>query len=339
MYQNPRQISLGGIAPASALCSVIAERDQLATTGIGEAARLGVLEVARQRRAEHLAALIGSTRRNWRPLAYWLLILTAALAGSRILLGAYATLLSWQNVPVSISALAAVLLAAGVSSIAGFAFSAICGAILLQMMNDPVEAVQIMMVCSIAIQSLSIAVLWRDVDWRTLPRFIAGGAVGLPIGVWLLLHLGHAGFNEAMGGLLIAYASYRMLRRPFAVTSAGGLADTCVGLLGGITGGLAGFPGAAVTIWCGMRGWDKHRQRGIYQPYILVMQILALLLIQVMRRSAAHGAGLHLGSLAFVPVALLGTWFGLVIFHRLPDRHFAMAVNVLLLVSGVGLLA
>jgi hypothetical protein len=42
--------------------------------------------------------------------------------------------------------------------------------------------------------------------------------------------------------------------------------------------------------------------------------------------------------LEFVPVALLGTWFGLAIFRRLSDRTFTLAVNLLLLASGFGLL-
>jgi uncharacterized membrane protein YfcA len=115
--------------------------------------------------------------------------------------------------------------------------------------------------------------------------------------------------------------------------------DACVGFLGGITGGLAGFPGATVTIWCGMRGWDKRRQRGIYQPFILLMQVLALLLIQIMRPSVTRSVGPSLVPLVeFVPVALLGTWFGLAIFRRLSDRTFTLAVNLLLLASGFGLL-
>jgi hypothetical protein len=53
-----------------------------------------------------------------------------------------------HGVPVA----AAVLLAALASSIAGFAFSAICGAMLFHLTDDPVQAVQIMIVCSIANQ-------------------------------------------------------------------------------------------------------------------------------------------------------------------------------------------
>jgi hypothetical protein len=39
------------------------------------------------------------------------------------------------------------------------------------------------------------------------------------------------------------------------------------------------FPGAFVTIWCGLKGWSKERQRALYQPFILLTQVAALLLI------------------------------------------------------------
>lgn len=47
--------------------------------------------------------------------------------------------------------LAAVFVASTLSSIAGFAFSAICGAMLFHLLPRPVDIVQIMIVCSIAI--------------------------------------------------------------------------------------------------------------------------------------------------------------------------------------------
>jgi uncharacterized protein len=260
-----------------------------------------------------------------------------ALVSAAILI-AYAALLPRDNLPASVPALGAVLLASTLSSIAGFAFSAICGVMLLHMMSDPLQVVETMMVCSIAIQSLSVAALWRDVEWRELLTFLIGGTIGLPFGVWLLLNLGHVGFRQAVGALLTAYAAYALLKRPVTIRSGGNLINSCVGFLGGITGGLAGFPGAAVTIWCGMRGWDKRRQRGVYQPFILVMQVLALLLIQIMRPAITQGAGPSLVPLEFVPVALLGTWFGLAIFRRLSDRNFTLTVNLLLLASGAGLL-
>ncbi len=109
----------------------------------------------------------------------------------------YAVLLPRDNLSSSAPALGAVLLASTLSSIAGFAFSAICGVMLLHMMSDPLQVVETMMVCSIAIQSLSVTALWRDIEWRELLTFLAGGTIGLPLGVWLLLNLGHAGFQRS----------------------------------------------------------------------------------------------------------------------------------------------
>ncbi len=92
-----------------------------------------------------------------------------------------------------------------------------------------------------------------------------------------------------------------------------------------------------MTIWCGMKGWDKARQRGVYQPFILIMQVLALLAIEFVAPVVAAGPGLGAAAWTFIPAALLGTCCGLAIFKRLTDVQFARAVNVLLIASGLGL--
>src|SRR5947208_1978102 len=102
------------------------------------------------------------------------------------LLVAEGTMLALQGHPRATVVLIAILLASGASSIAGFAFSAICGALLFHLMESPVYAVQVMIVCSIAMQLLSVATLWRSIDWRSLPVFLIGGVFGVPGGAWLL---------------------------------------------------------------------------------------------------------------------------------------------------------
>jgi uncharacterized membrane protein YfcA len=240
----------------------------------------------------------------------------------------------FPNIPV---ALIAVLLAATVSSIAGFAFSALCGALLFHLIDSPVYAVNVMIVCSIAIQLLSVAALRRSIDWRSLPIFLTGGVLGVPVGVYLLLHLQTGAYRNVIGALLIAYGGYLLLRWPVRALQMGPLSDACAGFLGGVTGGLAGFPGASVTIWCGLKGWDKARQRGVYQPFILGMQPVTLAAIYLMRPSSPAATPLDWNTLAFVPAALLGAWFGLRIFKRLSDRQFELVVNTLLILSGIGL--
>ena len=172
----------------------------------------------------------------------------------------------------------------------------------------------------------------------SLPIYLAGGVLGVPAGVYLLLNLHTGAYREVIGGLLIAYGGYLLLRQRTWSLRAGPLSDACTGFLGGLTGGLAAFPGAFVTIWCGLKGWDKARQRGVYQPFILGMQPVTLIVIYLMRPSSSTAAQMDWKVLVFVPAALLGTWFGLNIFKRLSDRQFELAVCALLIFFGIGLI-
>jgi uncharacterized membrane protein YfcA len=245
--------------------------------------------------------------------------------------------LSAQGVPGIAYALTAVFIASTVSSIAGFAFSALSGALLFHLIDDQVYVVRVMIVCSIAIQMLSVATLWRTIDWRSLGVFLTGGLLGVPAGVYLLLHLPGTAYRSMIGILLIAYGCYVLLRPPVRTLQLGAVSDVGAGFLGGITGGLAGFPGCFVTIWCGLKGWDKARQRSVYQPFILLMQPVTLLAIHLMRGPSQATAQFDWKVYVFIPAALLGAWFGLGIFKRLSDRQFELVVNALLIASGFGL--
>lgn len=235
--------------------------------------------------------------------------------------------------------LSAVFVASTLSSIAGFAFSAICGAMLFHLLTKPVHIVQIMLVCSIAIQLLSVVTLRNAIDWKHLARFIAGGVIGLPLGIYLLTHLASHLYLRCIGMFLIAYGLFMIVRRPPRARFTNVTGDYIAGFLGGVTGGFVAFPGAFVTIWCGLKGWTKDQQRGVYQPFILVMQVLALALIWLMPSAHGPDGGITLSTLLYVPGALLGTWCGIAIFRRLTDIQFARVVNLLLIVSGLGLLS
>src|SRR4029450_12517143 len=111
------------------------------------------------------------------------------------------------------------------------------------------------------------------------------------------LHADGTVYAVGLGAFLTAYACYVLLRREVPVVRGNAWRDAIVGALGGLAGGLAGFPGSFVTIWCSMRGWDKLRQRAVYQPYILLMQLVTIACLHVEAPRAAHSG--H--DLAFVP--------------------------------------
>lgn len=228
-----------------------------------------------------------------------------------------------------------VMICALVSSIAGFAFAALAGCALAYFKLDPVSAVRTIVVCSTAIQLYAVWKLRESIRWRPLWPLLAGGASTLPLGVWLLVRLDASSFAAGLGLLLIGYGGFSLLRRETRVVRGGLWTAAIAGALGGLTGGLAGLPAPSVTIWCSMRGWDKQRQRALYQPYILVMQLLTMLCLSWQAPPAAHAA--H--DLAFVPFALFGAIGGLAVYQRLTNRQFQTATSALLLVSGAGLLA
>ena len=236
--------------------------------------------------------------------------------------------------PAQYASLTVVLLAGFVSGVAGFAFSAVAAGGLAHFDVDPIQAVQIMALCSITIQLYSVIAIRRDIRWQRVLPFVAGGFATLPIGIYLLTHLSVALFDFVLGLFLVAYG-VKGLSRPSRYKAQGNWRiDFAVGALGGITGGIAAFPGAFVTIWCTLRGWDKDTSRGVYQPYILSMQLAA---VAWMRAEAVPfvKAGTAVPCAA---VALLAAHLGLAVFRRLGNRQFARIVAALLALSGLSLL-
>jgi uncharacterized membrane protein YfcA len=113
-----------------------------------------------------------------------------------------------------------VFAAAMVSSVAGFAFSALAGAPLALISAVPAEAVETMILASIAIQGYAVYALRHSIEWRRLGPFLLGGAATLPLGIALLTRSSSAMFSIGMGLFLVAYGAY-MLNRKADVTVRG----------------------------------------------------------------------------------------------------------------------
>jgi hypothetical protein len=263
--------------------------------------------------------------------ALWALTLATLLAGNEL---AHAVVEGRPDAWLSIATAVVVLFSALASSIAGFAFSALAGSAFAHLEVDPVHAVQIMVLCSIAIQLYAVLRIRKSIRWIALWPMLAAGAVTVPAGVWLLVHIDGAAYTIGLGVFMTGYAAYLLLRREPGVIRGSAWVDAFVGALAGVAGGLAGLPGTFVTIWCSMRGWDKLQQRAVYQPFILAMQIVAIVCLRWQARVSFDVAQ----SLSVLPFALLGAVGGLALFQRMTNRQFQLALCVLLAVSGVGLL-
>ncbi|HEX6980696.1 MAG TPA: sulfite exporter TauE/SafE family protein [Alphaproteobacteria bacterium] len=229
----------------------------------------------------------------------------------------------------------ATFVAAFASGLAGFAFALIATGIYLYVLA-PAEAVPLVLAGSLTAQTITLLALKGSIDWLRLHPFLIGGIVGIPLGAFLLQHIDVPVFRLAVGAFLVAYSVFMFLRPVAAAIDAGGRAvDGAIGFIGGVMGGLAGLSGAIPTIWCGLRGWPKQIQRGVYQPYIFVMQLLALVWLggfgTIGMRTVAQ-------FLICLPALVIGTWLGLKLYARVDDAQFRRIVLLLLLGSGIGLL-
>jgi uncharacterized protein len=224
-----------------------------------------------------------------------------------------------------------------VSGFAGFAFSAVAGATLLHVL-PPGEAVPLMMMCSIAVQGASLVVLRRTMKWQGSAVFIIGGALGIPLALYLLQHVDTQTFRIGFGCFLALY-SIHMLFRPAAIylRQVGNWRyAAAVGFAGGLVGGMTAMPGALPTMWCDLHGMPKEQQRGLVQPFIAAMQIFALALMLWQHSLPAK----LLTDAAFcLPGLAAGTAAGLALFGRLNDVAFRRGILGVLFFAGLALVA
>ena len=159
----------------------------------------------------------------------------------------------------------------------------------------------------------------------------------MPIGIWLLLHADRRSYSQALGAVLLVYCSYRLFVPPRPWRPASRAIDAASGFLGGIIGGATSFVSAPVVVRCGLKDVPALRQRAIYQPFVLVMQVFTLALVGVLQQTSGT-SGLAAQDVLLVPASVVGSQAGMALFRRLSSAQFSRAITILLLVSAVGLL-
>lgn len=216
---------------------------------------------------------------------------------------------------------------------AGFAFALASSALWLHVL-DPLHATFLVAACG---TMLHVGVIWhiRDtIEPRRLSPFVVCGLIGVPIGIYMLTRFDQHAIKIGLGAILIVYGLYALVTPRLPRIAGGGrVADGAVGFVAGIMGGLGGYSGVLPTIWTQLRGWSKDVARGVYQPFILVMQIATLVAagFVTLDRFALVLIG------ASVPALLAGAWLGWIAFGRLDERRFRQVLAAMIMVSGAAL--
>lgn len=216
---------------------------------------------------------------------------------------------------------------------AGFAFAVVASAIWLHVI-DPVRATFMVVSCSVIMQSVLIWPMRRSIRPGRLWPFLAGCAVGIPLGVYFLTQSDANAVKLFLGWFLMAFGAYAIITPHLPVMKWGGrLADAGIGLIGGFMGGMGGYSGVIPTIWTQFRGWKKDVARAVYQPFILFAHVGVILSMGVL----AFDWSAVLLALIVLPLVLTGAFVGWRIYCHLDERRFRQALALLLVISGAAL--
>ncbi len=197
----------------------------------------------------------------------------------------------------------------------------------------PQVAVPMAALIGVTSHVITLGFIRHGVRMARLWPFIAGGLIGLPMGIAALSYLNVDVAKGGLGILLILYCGYGLaVKTPPIIQGGGRRADGLIGFLGGFFGGVASMSGPVPTIWTGLRGWSKDEQRGVFQPFNLVILGIALV---------GHSFYGRFDSLAGYSILLamgcgvLGALLGIYAYRHTSDRNFRRLVLILLLIGGL----
>jgi len=191
---------------------------------------------------------------------------------------------------------------------------------------------------SVAAQIVGLVTVRKSFDWRRAVPYLAGGVIGVPLGVAALAAASPFLLRTSIGVFLIAYAGYQLMqRRRREIGDWGGkTADGAIGVGGGFLGGFAGLSGPLPLIWLQLRGGGSDGQRATYQLFNLIVLVLASLGMAI---SGQITPGVRWVAVVCLPATLIGAWVGARVYVGVSTQTFQRVVLCLLLFSGGILIA
>lgn len=234
-----------------------------------------------------------------------------------------------------VTVIAGAALAGFVQGLSGFGFGLTAMSIWAWTL-DPKLAAALSVFGALTGQVVAAFTVRRTLDLRRLLPFIAGGLVGLPIGVAVLPHLDVPLFKAVLGAFLVVVCPLMFFAARLPRIQGGGRwGDTLAGAAGGVMGGLGGFTGVVPTLWCTMRGWPKDEQRSVIQSFNLA--VLAATFAGYLWAGLATREMLPLFAVV-APAMLVPSLLGARLYTGISDTTFRQVVLGLLFASGLALL-
>ena len=185
-----------------------------------------------------------------------------------------------MHLPLSIYILLISFLAALIRSTFGFGEALV--AVPLLALRLPIQiAVPLAVMLSIAIALIVVVQDHQHIHIQSAKWLILSALPGIPLGLYLMLHLNEEVTKILLGLLIISFALYSILKKSRPSRNRkhkkqrSWLLFAC-GLLSGILGGAYGLNGPPLVYYGDSQGWSAKHFRATLQAYFLPASTLAL---------------------------------------------------------------
>jgi len=112
------------------------------------------------------------------------------------------------------------------------------------------------------------------------------------------------------------------------------VANSFIGFVGGVLGGLASLSGALPSIWFSMFEWPRTKIRALLQSYNLILLAMTFLALAY---TGAVGSQVGNALLIVLPVGFLAALAGLALFRRVTDQQYRRLLVLLCLCLGLAI--
>lgn len=167
-------------------------------------------------------------------------------------------------------------------------------------------------------------------------RMVPMMLIGVITGTTLLVNLPRDTATTALGVFVLGYALYSLARRATLRTVSRRWAYLA-GFCGGVTGTVFGAGGPPYAIYLSHRALTKEQFRAtltLNSLFSIGLRLIAFALTGLLLQD-----GVWIAAAATLPGGLLGVWLATRIFHRISRETVMRGVSLLLLVSGLSLIA
>lgn len=202
----------------------------------------------------------------------------------------------------------------------------------------PIEvAVPLSVLISIIVAAVVVVQDKKEVHFYSAKWLIIYAVLGIPIGLFLLIHGNENLIKSILGVIIILYSSYSLFsKRNFKLQGDNKVWLFVCGFFSGVLGGAYGINGPPLIIYGNLRNWTARHFRATLQAYFLPASIIGMV--------GYWYKGLWTSTVTYyflisLPVILPTIFLGRYLNHQLKDKSFIKYIYVGLICIGVVLLA